>query len=101
MNKNHCILCVADWNLQEKYYSAPGNLVEEFLLKIKQEGISVAWEWWTNQVNYGDKAGIDMPITYLSEIPTSDIGGDFFLDYNDPMDNIDWTLIELMEWNKA
>ena len=87
---SNVILHVSDWNYKDKYYEAPVELLKEFRVRVKKDGIEAmdgAWQWWTSQVDY-DEDG-KKPIKYMLVNMNLDL---YFFDYNNDQESIE-------EWN--
>lgn len=80
------LLCVGDWNYQDKYYRIPTQLLKEFATKIKTDNdMHKSWDWFVELIE-------EKKIKRLKVIPVDE--DQFFLDYNNPIDSInewDWS----------
>jgi len=98
MSEERVILHLSDWNLQDKYYEAPISLLKKFRKKYlearkkhdEDKAIGIAWDWWTPQVDFGEKADKKKPIKFGNVNMTLE---EFFLDWMAPDEGFN----ELME----
>lgn len=75
------ILHVCDWNLQDRYYEVPEQLVRDLAARLKAEHIDRVWDWFVGQVDYSDNP--EKPCKHVTLVDT-DLN-QWFLDYNDPL----------------
>lgn len=85
------ILHLSDWNLNDRYYEAPLELIKELKQRIiaAANDMNDAWEWWTNQVAYSGPTTTETPIAYGTVDMTLD---EYFLDWNNVEECLnEWT----------
>lgn len=79
------ILHLSDWNYNDKFYNAPLSLIKELSARIKKDGMSEAWQWWTDLVDY-DGDGTDEEPIHMNVPANHDDSDEFFLDYEHPLE---------------
>ena len=96
------ILYVSDWNLQDKFYRVPIDLLKEFKSLIEKNGIKKAWDWFSGLTAYKGRSTKEEPIKQLSRIPADSSNGDYFLDYTNPKESVDeWEFESVDEWDES
>lgn len=80
------ILHLSDWNNQDRYFEMPISLLKDLQKRIKRDGISSAYKWMYEQVDYGDhpkrpiKTGRKVDIEACVDMTLAQ----FFLDWTEP-----------------
>lgn len=92
-SKTKIRLHLSDWNMQDKYYDVPIDILREFREKIRNASMESAWDWFVNQgIDYtSDHSEDDKPIKCL------DLDWDVFLDYTSPQECVEEWDPDLLE----
>lgn len=64
IDKQHVILEMSDWNMQEKFYELPFEILKAFHKRIKNDGIEKAWDWFIEQVDYDEENLPTLPVKF-------------------------------------
>lgn len=81
------LLHLSDWNDTDKYYEVPTDTLVAFKETIRRFGISAAWRWFTDQVDYSaDASGQNKPIKRVDDRANHTLDT-YFLDWQNAMES--------------
>lgn len=76
------LLHVSDWNMRDKYYNVPKDILIALRNKAINEDHKDVWQWFIAQVEY-DERSAGKPVKCLYTVVVDEMNEEFFLDFMD------------------